>query len=70
MVRMDSIITGQELTSQHVPLPDFFEQLIGTSRLHRHPAPINGTGISIEGDGITFPEGYAPDSTAVPEKID
>jgi hypothetical protein len=63
-------LIGRGLTSQHLPLPDFFDQLIGTARLHRHPALIDGTGISIKGDYITFPEGYAPDCTAVPERID
>jgi hypothetical protein len=67
---MESIITGQELTGQHLPLPDFFNQLIGTARPDRHPSLIDGTGISIKGYDITFAEGYAPDSTAVPEKID
>ena len=70
MFRMESVIIGQGLTSWYIPLPDFFDQQIGAARLHRHPALIDGTGISVKGDDITFPEGYAPDSTAVPEKID
>jgi hypothetical protein len=67
---MESVIIGQGLTSQQLPLPDFFDQLIGTARLDRHPALKNGTGISIKGDDIPFPERYLSDITAVPEKID